>query len=96
VGGREGAAPAVLEPAVKYHPEITLVLTGPRPGPGPCSPGFEINSDHENASKAGVTYKSNQHGNVLIFYMSLASAVVLVHGRWTFAACGNMCSGCST
>ena len=32
-------APAIAEPLVKYHPEIALALTGPWPGPGPCSSG---------------------------------------------------------
>ena len=32
-------APAIAEPSVKYQPGASLVLTGPHPGPGPCSSG---------------------------------------------------------
>jgi hypothetical protein len=41
VGGCEGAAPAALEPTLKYHPEYVLVLTPipVNPGGGHCQLG---------------------------------------------------------
>ena len=41
MGGYEGAAPAVLEPSLKYHPEYVLVLTliPVKPGSGHCQLG---------------------------------------------------------
>jgi hypothetical protein len=41
VGGYEGAAPAVLEPSLKYHPEYVCILTliPVNPGSGHCQLG---------------------------------------------------------
>ena len=40
MGGFEAATPVVVEPSLKYHPEVLDVLTWARnPGRGPCMVG---------------------------------------------------------
>ena len=40
MGGSEAATPVVVEPTLKYHPDVLDVLTWARyPGQGPCMVG---------------------------------------------------------